>query len=113
MPLNQHGQYFANPKHGEMADKMENQPHDDKGKGEPSKKGHVEVHKGDQGYKTVSHNQDGSAQEQDHPDMDSVVQHMKGHFGEPDADDMGGMSDMDEDDQMDSGDVNRSDSGAY
>lgn len=124
MPLNQHGQYFSNPKHGEMADKNYDKH------GQKSQEGHVEengdgkppvqIHKIPEGYKTVSDDGQGGVIEQDHPDIHTAMNHVMAHFGEAkepasDAldDDDGPDGDNDADDQMDSGDVSRSDSGAF
>jgi len=122
MPLNQHGQYFANPKHGEMADKMESydkhgqKSQDGHAEENGEQKGPAEIHKLPQGYKTVTQGQDGSVEEMDHPDIHEAVHKVMSHFGEerPQASD---ALEPDEDDlnpdQMDAGDVNRTDSGAY
>lgn len=124
MPLNSEGQYFSNPKQGAMHEKYDKH-------GQKSQEGHMEensdgkgafhVYAGHDGsYKSVSEKGDGSVEEHDHPDINEVTHHMMSHFGEakPQSsddldDDAGQEPDDDADDQMDSGDVSRSDSGAY
>lgn len=114
MPLNDTGQYFSNPKVGERHGSYDKH-------GQKSQPGHVEengeskppmeVHKLPDGYKTVAQNDDGSMDEQDHPDIHTAVHHVMTHFGEerPAASD---ALEPDEDD-LNPGQVSGSDSGAY
>ena len=125
MPLNSGGQYFSNPAQAKLHE------HYDK-HGQKSQEGHVEengegkppvtIQKGDaDGYKTVTSDDQGNPVEQDHPDIHTAFHRVMAHFGEAkdpasdalDQDDDGPDGDNDADDQMDSGDVGRSDSGAY
>ena len=122
MPLNSQGQYFSNPKQGSRAEQMSD-THD--ANGQKSQVGHVEengegsgpmeVHKMPEGYKTVAQNNDGSVDEQDHPDIHTAMHHMMAHFGEAKDPASDALDDQDEPDadDMDSGDVQQADSGAY
>ena len=119
MPLNNQGQYFSNPKMGAMHDTYDKH-------GQKSQEGHVEengegkppveLHKMPEGYKTISQDDQGAVNEQDHPDIHTAFHHIMAHFGEakdPASDALDDHDEPDADDSVDAGDVSRSDSGAY